>query len=47
MVIPPGEAAQVTVGFNPFGKKGKEIRFVTLYVKEQDPVIITIEADVQ
>lgn len=46
-ILQPGEKATITVGFNPFGKKGKEIRFVTLYPKGQPPIIITIEAEVK
>lgn len=46
-ILQPGEKATITVGFNPFGKKGKEIRFVTLYPKGQEPIIITIEAEVK
>ncbi len=46
-VILPGESVTMDVGFDPFGKKGKEQKTVTIYIAGQEPRVITIEADIE
>jgi tetratricopeptide (TPR) repeat protein len=46
-IILPGESVTMDVGFDPFGKKGKEQKTITLYIAGQEPRVITIEADIE
>ncbi len=47
MTIPPGESAVMDVGFNPFGGRGREIKFVVVYIAGEKPRVITIEAEIE
>lgn len=46
MIISPNSSAIMDVGFSPFGGKGREIKFVTIYLAGEKPRVITIEAEI-
>ena len=45
-VILPGQSAEMEVGFDPFGKKGKDIKAVTIYIQGEEPRQIVIQAEI-
>lgn len=45
--IPANGDLTMDVGFSPFGGKGKEFKFVTIYLHGEKPRVITISADIQ
>lgn len=44
--ILPGESATLKVGFDPFGKKGKEMKQVIIYIRGEEPRVVQIMAEV-
>lgn len=46
-LLMPGEQAAMNVGFNPFGKKGKEEKSVMIYIGGEKPREVFIRADVE
>ena len=44
--ILPGESATLKVGFDPFGKKGKEMKQVIIYIRGEEPRLLQIMAQV-
>jgi hypothetical protein len=45
--ILPGESAILKVGFDPFGKKGKEMKQVIIYIRGEEPRVVQIMAEVE
>lgn len=45
-VILPGQSAEMEVGFDPFGKKGKDSKTVTIYIQGEEPRQIVIQAEI-
>lgn len=45
-VILPGQSAEMEVGFDPFGKKGKDQKTVTIYIRGEKPREIQIQAEI-
>ncbi|MEZ4800130.1 MAG: DUF1573 domain-containing protein [Flavobacteriales bacterium] len=47
MIIPANGELTMDVGFSPFGGRGREFKFVTIYLHGEKPRVITISADIQ
>lgn len=45
-ILLPGESSELEVGFDPFGKKGKDVKTVTVYVAGEEPKVIKIMAEI-
>jgi len=46
-LIEQGSSATINVGFNPFGKKGLEVKQVIVYIHGEEPRVIEIAATVE
>jgi len=46
-ILLPGESSEMEVGFDPFGKKGHDVKTVTIFIEGEQPKVIKIIADVE
>lgn len=46
-ILLPGESSTMEVGFDPFGKKGRDVKTVSVFIHGEEPKVIRIIAEVE